>query len=1012
MDHLGRPHGWENNTCPRAVTTLTLESEMKLTSNALFKAVRYALYAGTTAVVGLSAAPVFAQNTDQSNVDQSEQRLDTIMVTGSRIRKADVETAQPIIVIDRASIEHQGFNSVADILSNLTESGSPAISRSDVLASGESVGGYYIDLRNLGANRTLVLLNGKRLGTTTDGLQDLSQIPMAAIDHIEILKDGASAIYGSDAIAGVVNVITRRNYDGAEASVYYGQYDQDDGQKQTWNMTMGSRSDRGSITMSAEYTKEDPVWASDRYWSAFPNTDRHPTQGWSVVSQYGNFFMPPGYCSSGLCALNPGGDPANPDDWHNTGAGGGTNDRSNFNEQMMMQTGIERQSLFVNGNYNITDNISFSSDFLYNKRSTIQQVAGYPFQPAFYLPFTLPNDAVAIGLSPDSYYNPTGELVYFYRRGWEVPRTTRSDLQTYRFSGTFEGAFEIGDHTWNWDVGGFVNNNNVLKVNHGDFSLVAATGALGPSYLDPTTNRVTCGTGPGNALPYGSAPGSCVPWNPFIPAGQGGSGALGDPDLQAYIFPYYQSTGVTRTVDYSANITGAIFTLPAGDLSIAAGYEHRAESGSYVPDAFSQAGISTNLSSGPTGGSYKVDEYYLEVDVPVLRDLPLAKELSFNVASRYSKYDTFGNTTNSKFSLTWRPIDDLLVRGNYAEGFRAPTIADLFGGISGTFDFYTDPCDVSLSVLNPAVAARCSSGFGGQPGVSGGFQQIGQGNTPCTAFPCQTGTQFFAGANPNLQPETATSKTFGVVYSPSWVEGLDLSLDWYNIKIENAITGDSTTAQLQDCYVLGVTSRCSSTLFQRDPATGVVTYALRGGRNAGFTDTEGYDFGVNYRLPEFSFGRFAIAWNTTYIDYLNIKPDDAEDTPVSPNTSFGGNFRMRSNLGIDWNLGDFGATWTTRYYSSIKESCSYDRTGGPECNIPGYIAPDTGAVPLNRTGANTFHDLQVRWNAPWNGTFSVGANNLFEHYGSRQYSQPNSQFSYYGGFDIGRFYYVRYSQNF
>src|SRR5690606_29587207 len=131
--------------------------------------------------------------------------------------------------------------------------------------------------------------------------------------------------------------------------------------------------------------------------------------------------------------------------------------------------------------------ISFSSDFLYNKRSTLQQVAGYPFQPAFYLPFTLPNDIQAIGLSPDSYYNPTGELVYFYRRGWEVPRTTRSDLQTYRFSGTFEGSFEIGDHTWVWDVGGFVNNNDLLKVQHGDFSFIGLSGALGPSFFDDAT---------------------------------------------------------------------------------------------------------------------------------------------------------------------------------------------------------------------------------------------------------------------------------------------------------------------------------------------------------------------------------------------------------------------------------------------------------------------------------------------------------------------------------------------
>ncbi|MGN6654941.1 MAG: TonB-dependent receptor domain-containing protein, partial [Rhodanobacter sp.] len=777
-----------------------------------------------------------------------------------------------------------------------------------------------------------------------------------------------------------------------------------------------------SITFSAEYSKEDPVWAKDRPYSRFPKTSRHPDVGWTPVSQWGNFFMPDGYCASGLCALNPGGDPANPADWHDTNGAGGTSDLSNANTEMMLNTGIERHSLFVSGDYNITDNIKFSSDFLYNKRETTQQVAGYPFQPGFYMPFALPDDKAAngpIGLQPGSYFNPTGpngETIYFYRRGWEVPRVTQNELTTYRFSGTLEGSFDIGEHTWNWDIGGFVNDNSLLKVQHGDFSLIGATGALGPSFLDPATGLVTCGTGPDNALPYGSAPGSCVPWNPFIPSTQGGPNSLSDPTLQAYLFPYYHDTGHTRTVDYSANITGSIVSLPAGDLNVAAGFEYRHESGEFVPDAFSQAGISTNLASGPTSGEYNAKEYYVELEAPLLKDLPFAQSLTANVASRYSDYSSFGTTTNNKYSLAWKPIDDLLIRGTYAEGFRAPTVSDLYGGLSGTFDDYTDPCDTVLgaAATNPAVAARCSSGFGGQPGTPANFRQLGQGGAVCGAVPCQTGIQNFAGANPALQPETSISRTLGAVYSPSWLQGLDLSLDMYRIRINNAITPDSMSAQLSDCYVLGAASRCASTLFQRDPATGVVTYSLRGGRNAGWVDTKGYDFGVNYRLPEFSFGRLAIHWNSTYTDYLNVKSDNEPTTIVSPNTSFGGNFRLRSNLGVDWTLGDFSASWMTRYYSSMKESCSFDNVpgGGPECNMPDYIAPDSGPVRLRRVGANTFHDVQFRWNAPWNATISVGANNVFGHVGPVMYSNPNSQYAYYGGFDIGRFYYLRYNQKF
>ena len=982
---------------------------------------------GAVIALAYTATPAFAQD---AAPDLDSQKLETITVTGSRIRKADVETAQPIVVLDRAAIEKQGFNSVADILQNMAEVGAPPISRSSVLASGEAVGGYYVNLRSLGPNRTLVLINGKRLGATTSGVQDLSQVPLAAVDRIEVLKDGASSIYGSDAIAGVVNVITRKNYDGAQFDAYLGQFDEDDGAAQTYSMTFGSHSDRGSITFSAEYSKSDPVWAKDREWSKYPQGPYHPTTGWTAVTQWGRFFMPKGFCgntASQTCSLNPGGDPFDPADYHVSGAGGPTADRSNANEEMMLQTQVERHSLFVSGDYNITDHIKFSTDLLYNKRSTTQQVAGYPFQPANQIPGAA---TPYIGLSGDSYYNPTGEhvtaddgtvttlggsLVYFYRRTWEVPRVTQADLQTYRASGTLSGDFQLGDHSWNWDVGGYVNTNDLLQTSHGDLNTFAVSQALGPSFFDPATGKVTCGT-PDHPIQWGTAPGNCIPWNPMYAAGQKGPGSLtGNQDLQNFLFPYYHATGRTKEVDYSANVSGSVFALPAGDLAIAMGYEHRNETGSFIPDALQIANLSTSLPGGPTNGKYKVDEYYVEVDVPVLKDLPLARELSFNVASRYSKYDTFGDTTNGKFSLTWKPIDDLLVRANYAQGFRAPTIADLYGGISGTFPFYTDPCDTSFGAAanNPAVLARCRAGFGGQPGTPDGFHQPCQGGVPCDSPGSQSGVNLFAGSNPQLQPEISTSKTAGLVYSPGWIAGLDLSLDWYRIHIKNAITADSLTNQLNDCYIRSIASRCAATIFKRDPNNGGVTYDFASNVNQGYTDTEGWDLGVNYRLPEFSFGRFAVHWNTTYTSHLNLKQtDDAEfETPL---VSTGGFFRVRSNASLDWSLGDFGATWTTRYFSSQKEPCAYDKQGGPECSIPNYAAPSLGdgLNPQNRVGALTFHDVSLRWNAPWNATVSVGANNVFARHLPVMYSAPGSQFFTYGGWDIGRFYYLRYSQKF
>jgi len=445
-----------------------------------------------------------------------------------------------------------------------------------------------------------------------------------------------------------------------------------------------------------------------------------------------------------------------------------------------------------------------------------------------------------------------------------------------------------------------------------------------------------------------------------------------------------------------------MFTLPAGDVGIAVGVEHREEEGFFSPDALAQTGISTDLAAGPTQGGYSLDEAYVELLVPLLSDLPFAQELSITAASRYSDYDTFGDTVNSKFGFTWKPIESLLVRGTWAEGFRAPTVADLYGGISQSFEYYTDPCDTDFGSVggSPQCLADVPAGYR-QPANDPDGIADGPGT--------QTPIPFLSGSSPELTPETATSKTLGVVWSPGFAEGLNLALDWWSIRIENTIVGDDPTTMLDDCYVRGITSRCEGpNTFTRDPATGEITSLSFGLRNAGFQETEGFDFDLNYRM-ETAYGDFGLAWLNTYVSKNELKVDNLEGAPSQLN-GFGGNFRVRSNASLSWDLGDFGATWSSRYYSGVKENCYFD----DRCSLPDYAAPDTQGnnVPMNELGSTVFHDIQVRWNAPWNATIAVGANNVFEKYGTPNYDQPNSGYSYYGGFDIGRFVYMKYQQRF
>lgn len=972
---------------------------MNKRTNPLGHAIRCVLVTGTA---GLVAAPALAQDASSTTT------LDRIEITGSRIRQVDVETAQPVFAISRTDIEQQGFSSVADILQNVTAMGSPAISRANALTAGENAGGTYIDMRNLGTQRTLVLVNGKRLGISTSGYQDVSSLPVSAVERIEVLKDGASAIYGSDAMAGVVNIITRANVTGVTANVYHGQFSQGDGARDRVDVVAGWSNDRLSLTLSAEHAEEKAVWARDRWFSAYGISDRHPqdTSNWTTVSQWGQITGlkgGPGCTSTSGCAysLNRGADPTNPANYHKTDATPFTGDVSNANEQMHVNYPLKRDSVYFDGRFDITDSIRFRSELGYNKRSSSRQIAGYPLQ----------SSTAGIGpMSIDSYFNPFGNqhgyanptAVGWTRRTWEVPRITNSDLKTYRAVASFEGTFSVGDHLFDWDAGYQYNRNELRSLATGNLHKARVAASVGPSYYNSATGKVECGK-------PGAPVANCLPWNPLIPFGRvDPNGLTGNQALLDWLFPPEDTRGKTTSKNWFANISGNLFALPGGDLGFAFGVESRKETGEFVPDPLAQTGATTNLAAGPTGGSYKVDEAYLEVNAPILADLPGARELSFDAATRYSRYDTFGNTMNSKFGFKWKPFDQLLVRGTWAEGFRAPTISDLYGGGSETFATFSDPCDTvfGASKSSSEVRARCARDIAN----ANTFRQLKQGGTPVTTAADQSPVPFVSGSNPTLSPETSKSKTLGLVWSPSFISNFNASLDWWKIRIDNTIVSDSPNQILIDCYEQGIEARCSR--FTRDPVTGIVSTLKYGNRNAGFLETEGYDMDVNYRFDT-DFGKFSTAWSTTYVSKNIYRSTNDTNVVPTPSNGIGSGFRIRSNLNLGWELGNFGASWTLRYYSGVKEQCASITLYPGECSDPGVYAPwYKGARNYNERGSVTFNDVQVRYKLPWDATVSLGANNVFEKYGPVMYSKPNSAFSYYGGYDIGRLVYMKYQQRF
>ncbi|HEL4299537.1 TonB-dependent receptor [Stenotrophomonas sp. GD03930] len=917
---------------------------MNFKSNKLRDAVLVALVAGV-------ASTATAQAQEATN-------LDRISVTGSRIKSTDIETSQPVLSLTRADIEKQGVTSVADILQRVAANGA-ALNRTFNNGGDGSAG---VSLRNLGAERTLVLVNGRRWTTGLDGSVDLNTIPTAMIERIDILKDGASTIYGSDAIAGVVNIITKQNFDGAEVNAYKGQYSDGDGEREAYDFTLGTVTDRASITVGASYVNEKSVMAGDRKISA---------GGPPFFSGQSATGIPGSYVRNGNQYIIING-VETPFDANVHGY--------NTAPDNYLLTPNERTSLFVLGSYNVTDNITFRTEAMYNERKSEQLLASMP--------------VTGQRLSAASMYNPYGvELTGVNRRFNESGgRSFNQNVKNWHFYGGFEGFFEFADRNFDWDVGYRYDKTDQNDLTYGLFNRQRLAEAYGPSAL--RDGKPVCLNSAGAVIA------GCVPINPL-----GGLGSISQEALDYTSFTAHDSASLVSK-GYYANISGEIVQLPAGALGFAAGYEYRKETGQFDPDAFIASGLSTGNGAAPTKGGYDLNEFFVELSIPVLADLPGAKLLDFSVASRYSDYSNFGNTTNNKFGFRWKPIDDLMIRGNYSEGFRAPSINNLYRGDTDSFETYIDPCSSNAGLRTGAVAAQCAA-----QGVPANFIQPGAG-----AGRKQTVVPFTWQANPNLKPETSTSKTLGLVWSPSFVTGLNVTLDWWQIKVEDAITRPAIQDIMSYCY--GGTPQQQAAycgLITRDPNYGTVNqrYTITNVnmplQNLASYKVEGWDLGLAYRLPETSFGQFTISWDSTYLSKWDTK--STQDSPVEGRQGRYRDqdpyWRIRSNLYVDWSYGDFGVNWGLRYKSGMREECPFSPTQDPET----FPYCSDGAKGENHIASTTYHDIQVRYNTPWKGTIMLGLNNAFDKDPPVSYSVRANMFD--PQYDLpGRYMYMQYKQKF
>ncbi|GLQ93869.1 TonB-dependent receptor plug domain-containing protein [Dyella acidisoli] len=969
----------------------------------------------------------------------STKTLQTVTVTGSLIRSVDVESAQPVTEITHEALQQQGFVSIGQILQNVSSVGSPGTSNQSSLGN---IVGNYASLRGLGAPRTLILVDGERYTTDIFGQTDLSTIPSSLIDSVEILQDGASSIYGSDAIAGVINLHTR-NVDGLYLDTYNSTYAPGNfGKQNQFSLTGGHKFSRGSFTFNMSIQNQNQImapqtWLSKYGYGSFPQYPQsvQPSDYGTIV----NVIPPLGVTAPNLpfpLTVNAGQNGMNIANYHTNTFGVVyptpyfTNDYANQAAYETFVPNNRLKSYTLKGDYKITDNIKAVFTGTYNSNNATDYTGGYPLSQQ--TPANGANLAKALGLpagslpatwfpvlSPNAYYNPLpGDGVQFSLPLFEPNRVVTNNIKQYGFRAGLEGDFSLGEREFNWNVGYSDYRYIEDSGGPGNLNMVHLYNAIGPSFLG-TDGVVHCGT-PGNVIA------GCVPLNPFS-----GSGGLTPAEINYLNYSYFtHAWSQTRNVE--ANVSGDMFTLPKlmgeGDVTFAVGADHRDVSGGVTPDLYTQEGINTNLQQNPGKGSYGINEAYAEINIPLLKDLPGAQLFNIDVSHRFSRYTNFGTTNNNSYKISYKPINDLLIRASYGTGFRAPSISDLYGGTMQSFTAYTDPCDVNYGLTgNSVVAQRCLNGFAGLPGVGPGFTQLQTTGVPVTGPNGNSTTPYYTGANAALKPETSKSYTAGIVYSPSWLSGLNLTLDAYRIRVDNIITLPSATSILNNCYLLGETQQC--TQFQRSSTNGQVINLLQALVNEGFVDERGADVSLSYLFPDTPVGKFKIDTTGTYIDSLkeqavtggqvvgwNVGAYDSILGPV---------WRFRDVTNINWSWGNFGATWTVRYFSSLKEPCRGNNTSQQmyfPCNEPNAFVQ--GSIGAYRQGALAFNDLQFSWKAPWHSQISVGATNLLNRHAPLSYNGVQNvigplgptgtdgftQYAYNPQYDFGRVVYLKYDQ--
>jgi iron complex outermembrane recepter protein len=870
-------------------------------------------------------------NTAQSSDDDEAVKLEKFEVTGSRVKRVDAETTQPVLTISAADIELTGYSTVADALRSLPFNSGQSLTP---VSSGTSFtpGLNSFNLRGLGNNNVLVLVNGRRAApfgaSGFNGLQtmfDLNSLPISAIESVELLKDGGSAIYGSDAVSGVINVKLKKSGNGANMTVSVGNTVETDSLEKSANFSFFTANGKTSVVFTADWQERNSIFARDLKFTS--NADLRDIGGINRASTSafpGLVFVPGiGYRTFVAPTTTPTAAAAVPLGTANGGAGAGF---YNFLLDSDTFPATRQTGFYTRVDHELTSKLSMFGEFTFRRAETTNASAASPMfstnEQGFN--FRLRTAAELNGVTPDptnrAHYDtariirPVGIVIPAYNpfNPWGVelasdnrvrfvplgPRVNNVTSDSPRFLVGLKGDLDLINDTWTWE--------SALNYSKSTYMNIS-TGGAQDMKVQEAFHGVTFGAGTPDAV--------TLFLNPFGPS---------DPRIINHISIRNPTTSSYQTRGWDVIAQGEIFNLPAGAVGLAVGGEFRDESLKDYRTALNEQGQIIGGSEGSSVIGFRdVYSAFAEVNIPVLNQIEL------QVAGRFEDYSDFGTTTKPKVSIKVQPFKDLIIRASYGESFLAPNLPYLYSTASTSF--------TAQAIIDPR-----------RPGdPAGQIKQLG-------------------GGNPDLQPEETETKYIGFVYDVPFIKGLELSADYFVFDSTNLLTSFGAAQILAG---EAANNPVFASLVVRNPpapgqTVGTIQYVQTSWTNAATRKYKGSDFAAQYTFNTTNLGRFRFSASATYLEELSFGGFNSAGSNTIP--------RVRGNFSTSWQRGDWGASVFVNYIGH--------RYGTGQMS-------GTSIVTNTRYGSQVLVNPQVTYRGIARTRITVGARNVLDRDPPLDYGQ-------------------------